>query len=192
MAEPGNRTKKSGAAKFIFVARISKIKNPIYLLDRIAEIAGDIELSLYGPLEDRELWQACADKIATFNGSKRVTYKGELAHEAVAAAMLDHHAFVLPTLGENFGHAIFEALQSGTPVIISDKTPWKNLEKERAGFDLSLEDPASWAKALQQVVNMDESQFLEFSRGALSFAAKSSPRENVERQASVFRSAMSS
>ena len=36
-------------------------------------------------------------------------------------------AFLLPTGGENFGHAIFEALSCGVPALISDRTPWRDL-----------------------------------------------------------------
>ena len=44
--------------------------------------------------------------------------------------------FLLPTGGENFGHAIFEALSCGVPVLISDQTPWRGLEAiaRRLGF----------------------------------------------------------
>ena len=47
--------------------------------------------------------------------------------------------FFLPTAGENYGHAIAESLMIGIPAIISTRTPWRNLRKERLGFDLSLD-----------------------------------------------------
>ena len=40
----------------------------------------------------------------------------------------------LPSKGENFGHIIMESLAASTPVIISDLTPWKDLENARAMF----------------------------------------------------------
>jgi hypothetical protein len=52
--------------------------------------------------------------------------------------LAEYDLFLFPTLGENYGHVISEALASGCPVVISDQTPWRNLEAEginRNGFD---------------------------------------------------------
>ena len=35
---------------------------------------------------------------------------------------------ILPTKGENFGHVIAESLSASLPVIISQNTPWRNLQ----------------------------------------------------------------
>ena len=32
---------------------------------------------------------------------------------------------------ENFGHVIVESWQNGCPVLISENTPWKNLESQK-------------------------------------------------------------
>ena len=39
------------------------------------------------------------------------------AIEQVDDAITSHHALVLPTLGENFGHSIWESIRLGRPVI---------------------------------------------------------------------------
>lgn len=42
--------------------------------------------------------------------------------------------FILPTFSENFGLVIAEALASGTPVITTNGTPWKELNTEKCGW----------------------------------------------------------
>lgn len=63
---------------------------------------------------------------------------------------------LLPTLGENFGHSIIEALSAGLPVIISNRTPWKNLIAEGVGADLPLEDEFEFVHQLKHFQSMGE------------------------------------
>lgn len=77
---------------------------------------------------------------------------------------------VSPTSGENFGHAILEALSNGRPVIISDQTPWRSLPDKMAGWDLAINNDQLFAKALQNVINMTDDVFQEWSHGAYAYA----------------------
>ena len=77
--------------------------------------------------------------------------------------------FVLPTKTENFGHAIYESMACGLPVLISDKTPWHNLEKNKAGFDLSLIEDLFLEK-LKYYIFLSPVKRLEWRKSALEFA----------------------
>ncbi|MFM9909984.1 MAG: glycosyltransferase, partial [Chitinophagaceae bacterium] len=72
--------------------------------------------------------------------------------------------------GENFGHAIFEALASGRPVMISDQTPWRNLAEKKAGWDIPLDQPKKFEQACHQAVHWNQAEFDEWSTAALSLA----------------------
>jgi glycosyltransferase involved in cell wall biosynthesis len=76
--------------------------------------------------------------------------------------------FVLPTLGENFGHAIVESLSLGLPVIISNKTPliFKNLNYSFA-LDLDIED--QWFRILDKVSVMNNVMHLQARFEALDY-----------------------
>jgi glycosyltransferase involved in cell wall biosynthesis len=77
--------------------------------------------------------------------------------------------FFLPTRGENFGHVISESLQAGCPVLISDQTPWQGLEEKKAGWVNSLLQPERFQAVLQEVLEMDDRLFREWSRGARAY-----------------------
>lgn len=49
-------------------------------------------------------------------------------------AYRDADLFILPTLNENFGLTVAEALASGTPVICTKGAPWQGLETECCGW----------------------------------------------------------
>ena len=79
---------------------------------------------------------------------------------------------LLPTLGENFGHVISEALVGGCPVIISDQTPWRDLEKEQVGWDIDLNDEVSFVNAIQYCINLDHDQYTLISKRAFVYGKK--------------------
>ena len=65
--------------------------------------------------------------------------------------------FFLPTLGENFGHVIAES-----PVLISDQTPWRNLKNHGVGWDLPLNDPDSFRKAIVESANKSSEDYINW------------------------------
>jgi glycosyltransferase involved in cell wall biosynthesis len=185
--------KRSGAVRLIFLSRISRIKNLHFALKSLAELRGHVELEIVGPVEDAGYWAACQAWIRALPRDIVVTCAGPTRHEHVSRAFFQHHFLVLPTLGENFGYAILEALAAGCPVLISDQTPWRNLQAGGVGWDLPLGKPDLWKSALQECIAMDEASFQSMSRRARGFAERwvSSPffhRDKVN----LFRSALDS
>ena len=61
--------------------------------------------------------------------------------------------FFLPSFSENFGHAINEALSVGVPVLISDKTPWRNLQEKGMGWDLSLDNRRAFIEVIEAMAS---------------------------------------
>ena len=60
-----------------------------------------------------------------------------------------YHAMLMPSLTENFSYTALESWQAGIPVLISDQTPWRDLEAAGVGWDLPLAEVESWCAALQ-------------------------------------------
>ncbi|MFZ9090683.1 MAG: glycosyltransferase, partial [Planctomycetaceae bacterium] len=84
-----------------------------------------------------------------------------------------------PTQGENFGHAIFESLAVGTPVLISDQTMWRELAAQSAGWDLSLDDLSSFSEALQEFARMDPATRHTWRRNAHRIATEFFAKSNL-------------
>ena len=167
-----NRQKKSGELRIVFVGRCSRMKNLSGALRLLAGLKGDVSFDLYGPVEDAEYWRECQSIIAGLPVNVRVRNNGEIEHKEIARVFAEHDLLLLPTLGENFGHVIGEALAVGCPVLISDQTPWRNLESEGVGWDIPLAETERFQSVLQQCVDGDGEWHTALSSRAQSYAGK--------------------
>lgn len=161
--------KEPGNVKMIFIGRIHPIKNLHYLLSSLRDVKQQVHLTVIGSLEDVNYWQLCQKLIEELPANILVDYKGELSHDLLSPLILQHDLFVLPTTGENFGHAIFEALAAGRPVLISDQTPWKSLSQYKAGWDLPLSAPQEFTGTIEKVAAMNNDELNEWCRGAWNY-----------------------
>ena len=163
--------KTTGSLQIIFVGRIHPIKNLDFLLKALKQVKGTVKLTIVGVLEDKEYWQQCGEIIRSYPSTIQVDYKGDLPFHELGRLTARQHIFALPTQGENFGHAIFEALNHGKPALISDQTPWRNLKEQKAGWDLPLSSPDLFADSLQTAVNWTQQEYNEWSKGAWLLAS---------------------
>jgi glycosyltransferase involved in cell wall biosynthesis len=124
--------------KLVFAGRISPMKNLNRCLDELTKVDyKNIVFDIIGPIEDEEFWNECRLKISRLKNIQ-VNYIGCLENDIILQKLSDYHFLFLPTLGENFGHIILESLMARTPLIISDRTPWRQLNKINIGWDISL------------------------------------------------------
>ncbi|MDE3249241.1 MAG: glycosyltransferase [Bacteroidota bacterium] len=163
--------KDSGTLHCLFISRVVGKKNLLYLLNRLAHVKGTVVLSVVGPIEDESYWNQCKEAIASLPAQHRVEYVGAVPNPQLAGYYQRHHLFVLPTLGENFGHVIFDAFRAGRPVLISTRTPWRNLEEQKAGTDIDLSDETGWQRALERFIEMDQDTYDQWTSGAWELAA---------------------
>ena len=71
--------------------------------------------------------------------------------------------FVLPTINENFGLAIAEALAAGTPVITTKGAPWSDLAARGCGWWIEPET-AALSEALRSAMGMPRSTLNEMGK----------------------------
>jgi glycosyltransferase involved in cell wall biosynthesis len=164
--------KKPGLVRLVFISRITKKKGIHFLLELLARHPnerGQVVLDIYGPVVDDAYWRDCQALIGRMPAHCKVTYREAISHELVNETVVRYDFFILPTLGENFGHAIFESLSAGIPVMISDRTPWRELEIQQAGWDVPLEE-SIWTDVLAQGIQMDNQTYTHWSAQAVDVA----------------------
>lgn len=163
--------KQVGKATFTCVARIARIKNIDFFLERLAEIdSGNIEFEIVGPVEDKEYWSECENLIKGLPTNITVTHSGPLPYKDVLTKLLQSHFFVLPSLHENFGYVFLEALSAGCPIILSENTIWSGIDQAEAGWAVELRDIEKWKRTIQRCVDMDSDEFKIHSSNAREWA----------------------
>lgn len=178
----------SGLTCFIFAGRIHPVKGLDKALLALQQIKEPLAITIVGNIEDRVYYQQCLDLCSQLPENIRVDWQGAVPHIQMQALLHQHHFFLLPTHGENFGHAIFEAFAAGTPVLISDQTPWHNLEEQEMGWDLPLSEPAQWVAAIRAALAMDQQTYERWSRSAHDFAQRYVEGQRLlERYIDLFR-----
>ncbi len=171
--DQGLKPKKNvGEANMVFLSRFMRKKNFKWLVDNLKDIEGKLKIDIIGPLEDEVYWKETQKSINNLSSNIKVEYKGHIENEMVVQKMSEYHFFVLPTLGENFGHVFIEALAAGCPLLISDRTPWLNLEEKGIGWDIPLEKPKIWREKINYCIDLDEIGYRETSMKSREFARR--------------------
>jgi glycosyltransferase involved in cell wall biosynthesis len=135
--------------KMIFISRICPIKNLIGCIKILKYVKCPVILNVYGPIEDLNYWHSCQIAAEQLPGHIKFSYGGELCPDQVANLFVQHDLFIFPTLGENFGHVIAEALCCGLPVLINNTTPWRGLADKDLGWDIELESVDLWVACIE-------------------------------------------
>lgn len=158
--------KQQRSLKLISIARISPEKGILEAIRYLgaAELGPEVACQFYGTQQNESYLSECRQAASLIEGAN-ITFPGEISHHLIADAMSGAHFFYMTTWGENFGHAIAEALLESTPVIISDRTPWRNLQSHGAGWDLPL-DAASFVPVLKTCYEMDQNTYAALSSSA--------------------------
>lgn len=162
--------KPSGQLRIIFVGRLHPIKKLDFLLEALTKVKGDIKLDIVATKEDKEYWKQCKKLITALDLKVEISPYLNLPHHKIKPLLEKAHLFALPTKGENFGHAIFEALAVGCPVLISDQTPWTNLRSKKAGVELPLANQSRFTEVIQEFVDMQDATWQEYRQGAWTLA----------------------
>ncbi|NIL99719.1 MAG: glycosyltransferase [Acidobacteria bacterium] len=187
-ALPSPPAKRPGELRLVFLSRLARKKNLGRAIELAGRASGDIVFDIYGTAEDPAYLAECEALIRRLPSNVRCTYRGPISYEKVHETLAGYHVFLFPTLNENFGHVILEALLARLPVVLSDQTFWRDLESKGAGFDLPLADDAGFDSALRTFVEMDQTRYDELSRGALALAhAYLNDPEPVADQREMFR-----
>lgn len=177
--------KKSGSLRIIFLSRISPVKNLVFLLRVLKRSKKKIHLDIFGPLEDTKYWNDCENLIDDMPLNVSISYLGSIQSHNVISTFAKYDLFALPTLGESFGNVILESLMAGTPVLLSDKTPW--LKSKLGGVQVLDLNEESWIRALDSRVEEGGAVYSEKSVDAIKYAKTYQAESNaIEKNMNLF------
>ena len=150
--------KKPNELKLVYIARIHPTKNLLKAIEWLGSLSGNIQYDIYGSVENELYWKQCQEAIAGLPQNITVRYMGVLNHDQISSTIAQYHVYYMPTTGENFGHSIVEAMLMGKPVVISDQTPWTDVNGN-GGFAISLSDEKGFTAALNELAEMDAEEY---------------------------------
>jgi glycosyltransferase involved in cell wall biosynthesis len=181
--DPSDKPKKEkGAVSFAFVLRLVRVKNVEFFLKRLQQIKkGDITFDLIGPLEDEEYWQEIRPLLDEMPPNVTVNVTEALPHAEALRRVCSTHFFVSPTLSENFGYVFLEATAAGSPLLISDRTSWNDIEDNNAGWIVPLAEPGEWVEKIHYCLEMEDPEYREMSREARKYSVEWLANPDIER-----------
>ncbi|MGJ7457433.1 glycosyltransferase family 4 protein [Halomonas sp. RA08-2] len=177
--------------RIVFLSRISPKKNLAFALSCLSRVRVPVEFTIYGPVEDAAYWDECEDLMQALPDHVKATYRGAVGPVEVPQVMAEHDLFFLPTLGENYGHVLAEAIASGTPVLVADTTPWRGLEALGVGRDLPLNDPQAFVEYIEALSRLSADDYADLRARVLDVDAhRKQESQDIERNRALFLGAV--
>ena len=168
------KKKERGEIKVVWISRITPKKNLLGAIEILSKVRNNVQFTIYGPIQDADYWKNCKTELDKLPANIRWRYEGMTDAEMVVEVLKQHHIFLFPTLGENYGHVIQEALSAGCPCILSDQTTWKNLEENGVGYVFKLEEKEKFIRAISYYADMEQIEMQKVTDRALKYAIESS------------------
>lgn len=165
----------------ISVGRISDEKDPLLLLKVLGNLTIPVHATIIGDYSDESYFKGFQDALNLLPGHIKATHIVSVPPSQMQEYYCRQHLFVSCSKGENFGHAIAEALACGLPCFIGENTPWKGLKAGNAGAELPLEADV-FAGALENYQRLSPAEKSEMSRAAHNFAVQSFQPETYRKQ----------
>ncbi len=220
-------SKGSGELRLVSIARISPEKNTLFALDVLEKLANKristseeanyhITFDLYGSVYQKDYFAQCEDVVKRLPLQIKVNFRGSIQKDLIASTLKAYHFMFMPSQGENYGHSVVESFLAGRPVIISDRTPWKNLRKitnyklqitetdssssdyeyikstnnhitYEVGWDVALEQPEQFVEVIEKCILLQQNEFDTISLNAYRYGQQiSSDNQVLEANRNLF------
>ena len=181
LVKPAQYKKVEGRFRILQVARVAKEKNILFSIKTLEACDFNVELDIVGSIYDQDYYQKCKQECSNLPSNIKVNFIGALKPDEIRGLYSKYDVFLSPTLGENYGHAIFESLINGLPVIISNKTMWDDLSQNKAGYDLELEEQG-FSNAIKYLYSLNESEIKVWRTNAQKYAVKRINLDEIKKE----------
>lgn len=175
------KVKNVGELNLFFLSRISEKKNLKAAIQYLNEVhvSYKIRFTIIGPIDELNYWNQCQEMINKLPNHITVRFLGPIPNHQIPEIIEKEHFMILPTFHENFGHVIMESFQNACPVIISNLTPWVGLADKKIGWDISLDKPKDFVKAIENAATMDGLTYNEWAKKSFFFAKELSNNKEI-------------
>lgn len=168
---PAHPPRRAGEPlRIAFLSRIDRKKNLGFAIERLIGSGIEARLDIIGPVSDSNYLEDCRALAAAAPARLTISFVGAIDPAQVIPRLAEYDLFLLPTHGENYGYSIIDALLAGTPLLISDQTPWRTLEPRMAGVDLPLDAIGEWDARLRMFAAMPAQALARWRHGARRLA----------------------
>jgi glycosyltransferase involved in cell wall biosynthesis len=154
------------------LGRLHPKKKPKFLVDAFLNAAPQhYRLVMAGP-DEMGQWSAIEESLRTRSAMHRVVATGPVSGAAKAELYSAATLFALPSINENFGLTVLEALSAGTPVLSS---PHVDLAADAAAAGLAETlplDSSLWEERLARLPASEPAE-TEFASRARAWVAAS-------------------
>ncbi len=171
--------KKTGELRIVFISRIQEKKNLLTAIKAVNLLSGEITFDIYGPVEDSDYWNKCEEAIEKAPKNVKINYCGALSPEQVGPTFAKYHCFLFPTISENYGHVIVEALSNCCPVVLSKgTTPWDDINGV-AGYVCELLNIESFYTVLNCIKKFDNYEYEKMIKTTKTYFEKKINADNA-------------
>ncbi|MGO4940670.1 glycosyltransferase [Fundicoccus sp. Sow4_D5] len=172
--------KKSNEIKMCFISRIQVKKNLVFALECLYKVSSEIKITfdIYGTIENEAYWKQCLKLIDKMPSNVIVNYNGVVSRDKIFETFSRYDLFFFPTLSENYGHVIGEALYASCPILISDQTPWTDINDTYGGRAYSLDGKNKFVDYIEEIAMSSLTSMNIIKNSAKKFVVNKSDIEN--------------
>jgi glycosyltransferase involved in cell wall biosynthesis len=175
------------AKVLIFVGRLSKEKNLIFLLQTLAEILKkkkDVFLLLVGSGYQMDALKKVAEDLGV---AENVRFTGFIPHDEVASYYNMADIFVMSSLSEIMPLVVLEAMACGLPIVVLDDPIFHDIVFEgQNGFRVKEQKPEVFAEKVQHLLD-DRELYSRFSQTSLEVATRFSNTELTRKLIEIYQ-----
>ena len=150
------------------------------------KVQGSVQFDIYGLIQEPTYWADCLNLIAKLPSTIQVNYCGECDPDKVINTLKNYGLFFLPTLNENYGYVIAESLAAGTPVLLSNQTPWDDLPDKKAGWEFDLSQPSKFSAKIDELILLDDAAYSIYKQSALDYFLENIQNDNLAEKYKLF------
>ena len=140
--------KRNSVKRFLYVGRLTRVKNLEWLIERFSKHP-ELDLTIVGAGELEEKLKS----ISTTN----IHFTGPVPNAELSKYYQEADVFVLPSLLEPFGLVVEEALNNGTPVLLSHMIGCQDnlVAAKNVGLVFQLNDVNDFEHKLNQICDIN-------------------------------------